>query len=289
MIREARRRKELHDFLQVARGRLQPEDIGLKAAPNRRGSGLHQADLAAVLAVSGRWYNGFENGASHGTPGDDLLDRLAGILRLTPAERVHLYLLAAGHEPSPETVEVPGPDDAGRAALERLVGLAGPDLPAALTDVAWNVLAWNEAMAARIFDPAGAPAAERNAVLWLFTPEAGQVISDISRARDEEIGQVHLALARYPGDPQLEHLTARLQDIPAARRLWNRQHIRGTTLISPHQVRPRDCGASAETDLISLEFPVPGRLRLLILAPREDWPAGPPGFIGHLIPRRRAS
>ncbi|MGI8448240.1 MAG: hypothetical protein ACR2MP_13870 [Streptosporangiaceae bacterium] len=289
MIGEARRRKELHDFLRVARGRLQPEDIGLKAARNRRGSGLHQADVAAVLAVSGRWYNGFENGASRGAPGEDLLDRLAGILRLTAAERVHLYLLAAGHEPAPATVEPPGADGDGRAALERLIGLAGSDLPAVITDVAWNVLAWNEAMAGRILDPAGLLGPERNVILWLFTSQAEQVIADIGGARAEEIGQVHLALARYPGDPQLEHLAGRVQLIPAARRVWNRQHIGSSSLITPRNVRTRGSGAPVKADLISLEFPVPGRLRLMILVPRDDWPASSPGIIGHLMSRRHAS
>jgi transcriptional regulator with XRE-family HTH domain len=289
MIREARRRKELHDFLQAARGRLQPEDIGLKPAPNRRGAGLHQADVAAALAVSGRWYNGFENGATHGTPAEDLLDRLAETLRLTPAERIHLYLLAAGHEPAPAAAEPPGPGDASHAALRRLTTLIGPDLPAVLCDVAWNVLAWNDAMTDRIHDPAATPPPERNAILWLFTPQAEQLLADIGRARDEDIGQVHLAVARYPGNPQLEHLTDRLQQIPAAARLWNRQHIQGSTAISPRQVRPPGSGTFTQTDLISVEFPVPGRTRLLVLVPREDWPVTSPRIIGHLIPRRRAS
>ena len=99
MAGEVTRRKELHDFLKAARARVQPKDLGLTPPRNRRSSGLQQADVAATLNVSPRWYNGFENGAT--VPGEDMLDQLARILRLTPAERVHLYLLATGHEPVP--------------------------------------------------------------------------------------------------------------------------------------------------------------------------------------------
>jgi MmyB-like transcription regulator ligand binding domain/Helix-turn-helix domain len=229
--------------------------------------------VAAALAVSGRWYNGLENGTGQGTPSPGVLDRLAALLRLTPAERVRLYLLAAGHEPPPGTIEAPSPYPGSRAALERLVSLAGPDLPALLCDVAWNMLAWNAALPRRVFDPGTLPAADRNPILWLFTPVAARAFSDIGAIREQEIGRVQLALARYPGDPQLEHLAARLQQIPAARRLWNRQHIPGPIRITPRQFRPRGSAAVTGSDLISAEFS--GRLRLLILVPRSSWPPGP--------------
>jgi transcriptional regulator with XRE-family HTH domain len=272
MTTETTRRRELHDFLRAARSRLEPEDIGIRPGQNRRRSGLHQADVAAALAVSGRWYNAFENSTGHGPPDPGLLDRLSGILQLTPAERVRLYLLAAGHEPAPATTDTHSHAPGERAALERLVGLAGPDLPALLCDVAWNILAWNQALSRRVLDPGALPAADRNLILWLLTPAARQSVSDISAVRDEEIGRVHLALARYPGDPKLALLVARLQQIPAARRLWLRQHIPGPIPITPRRIQPQGSGAPTGSDLVSAEFP--GRLRLLILVPRSDWPPG---------------
>jgi hypothetical protein len=270
MISEAARRTELHNFLRAARARLQPEDIGIKPAPNRRGSGLRQSDVAAALVVSGRWYNGFENGACSAARIDGLLDKLTRILRLTPAERVHMYLLATGHEPAPATVGEPRQASASQAVLERLISLAGPDLPALVCDIAWNVLARNQAMTDRIADPA--PQAEdRNVILWLFTPEAERIIGDVSHTRGAEIGQVHLALARHPGDPRLEHLLARLRQVPEACRLWDRHHISEDAVISPRRVRARGSKAPCTADLLSLEFP--GGLRLLVLVPRASWPA----------------
>jgi hypothetical protein len=98
---------QLHQFLTAARARLRPEDLGIRPAKNRRGGGLHQADLADALVVSDRWYNGFENGARPPSRYDALVSRLGQLLRLTPAERMYLHLLATGHEPT-----LPGPDDA---------------------------------------------------------------------------------------------------------------------------------------------------------------------------------
>ena len=272
MAGDETRRRELHDFLQAARARLEPEDIGISPGRNRRRAGLHQADVASALGVSGRWYNAFENSAV-ADPAPELLDRLACVLDLTAAERVHLYLLACGHEPAPATVEPHLHDRSGRAALERLVSLTGPDLPSVLCDVAWNILTWNRALVLRILDPAVMPRAARNLILWLFSPDAVGAISDISAVREEEIGHVHGALARYPADPQLEHLAGRLMQIPAARRLWQRQHIPNSSLITARRIRTRQAGSATGSDLISAEFPETGKHRLLIFVPRGDWPA----------------
>lgn len=265
MITDDRRRRELRDFLRAARARLEPEDIGRAAPPNRRRGGLHQGDVAAALEVSGRWYNAFENGSLQGTPGPGLLDRVAGMLRLTEAERLRLYLLAAGHEPPSGAALAADPDPGRLDALERLVGLAGPDLPALVCGIDWHMLAWNDALRGRVLDPAAIPRADRNLILWLFTPAAARTISGIGAVRAEEIGRVHLAVARYPADPRLGRLAARLQQIPAARQLWSRQQVPGPIDIAPRRICPPGSASAAGSDLVTAEF---GQLRLLILVPR---------------------
>jgi Helix-turn-helix domain len=65
MAGEVIRRRELHDFLRAARARLQSRAISASRRPRSGGTGaLRQADMAAALSVSHRWYNDFENGAA---------------------------------------------------------------------------------------------------------------------------------------------------------------------------------------------------------------------------------
>jgi transcriptional regulator with XRE-family HTH domain len=281
MAGEVTRRKELHDFLKAARARLQPEDLGLTPPRNRRSSGLQQADLAATLNVSPRWYNGFENGAAGAN--DEILDRIARILQLAPAERLHLYLLATEHGPAPGTIEPPHGAEAGLTRLVRQMGDLA--IPAAVTDVAWNILAWNRALPAWFPDPGNVPLGDRNAILWAFTPEIDSIVADIDNFRQTYIGWVHLALAGHPDDPRLRHLVDRLQRIPAARQLWNTQQIaKFTDSITPVRFHLADSASLAETDLLSAEFP--GAFRLLMLVPCGGWPDRPPSrtrVIGHSI------
>jgi len=271
MADEVTRRKDLHDFLKEARARINPRDRGLTPPPNRRGTGLQQTDVADALKVSHRWYNGFENGTS--TASEEMLDQIAQTLRLSPAERVHLYLLATGHDPAPATV---GRPEGADVVLKRLVQQMGDlAVPALVTDVAWNVLAWNQALATWFPDPGTRPAAARNVVLWAFSPETEAVVEDIASFRKTHIGWVHMALAGRPGDPRLSHLADRLLRIPVARQLWDTQQIaRFTNSITPVRLCLPSLATAVDADLLTTEFP--GGDRLMMLVPGDGWPARPP-------------
>lgn len=120
---------QLHNFLAAARARLGPEDIGIRPAANRRGSGLHQSDLADALVVSDRWYNGFENGTPPLSRYDELVSRLGELLRLSPAERIYLHLLATGHEPGLQATDAAVDGLAVRPVLQQLLASLAPDCP----------------------------------------------------------------------------------------------------------------------------------------------------------------
>jgi len=275
---------QLHQFLTAARARLRPEDLGIRPAGNRRGAGLHQSDLADALVVSDRWYNGFENGARPPSRYDALVSRLGHLLRLTQAERIYLHLLATGHEPA-----LDGPDNAADGlavgpVLEQLLALLGPSLPAIACDIAWNVIAWNQAMTDHLAGDATVRPGQSNVITWLFTDDAERIIADLGHAREAEIGNVLLALARHPGDRRLRRLAAQLQEIPAARRLWDRQRIPDDPVISTRRVRLVH-GGTHEGHVLNLEFP--GRLRLLALVPGASWPTAMPSLDAHRRVRRR--
>jgi transcriptional regulator with XRE-family HTH domain len=277
---EVTRRKDLYDFLRAARGRADPAALGLVTPPGRRNQGLLQADVAVLLRVSHRWYNGFERGAM--TASDEMLDFIAGLLCLTPAERVHLYLLATRHDPAPATIE---PPEGANAVLARLVHQMGDlAVPALVTDIAWNVTAWNRALTSWFPDPASFAPADRNLVLWAFTDDLERYVSDAGCFRRTYIGWVHLAYAGRPDDPRLAYLVDRLQNIPAARDLWTKQHITGfTTSITPlHFKFHGDAGPEdTETGLLNIEFP--GGDRLIMIVPRNG-KAGRAGQVPQLIP-----
>lgn len=277
---------QLHQFLTAARARLRPEDIGIKPPRNRRGGGLHQSDLADALVVSDRWYNGFENGTRRPSRYDALVSRLGELLRLTQAERLYLHLLATGHEPAP-----PGGDAAVdgltvQPVLEQLLALLGPGLPAVACDIAWNVIAWNQAMTDHLAGDATVRPGQSNVITWLFTDDAERIIADLGHAREAEIGNVLLALARYPGDQRLQRLAGQLQEIRAARRLWDRQRIPDNPVVSTRRVRLIR-GGTHDGHVLNLEFP--GRLRLLALIPGESWLTAMPSLDGHRRPRRRTN
>jgi len=275
---------QLHQFLTAARARLRPEDIGIRPAKNRRGGGLHQSDLADALVVSDRWYNGFENGARPPSRYDALVSRLGQLLRLTPAEHLYLHLLATGHEPA-----LPGLDDAVDdlavgPVLQQLLASLGPGLPAIACDIAWNVIAWNQAMTDHLAGDATVRPGQSNVITWLFTDDAERIIADLGHAREAEIGNVLLALARCPGDQRLQRLASQLQEIPAARRLWDRQRIPDDPMISTRRVRLIR-GGTHEGHVLNLEFP--GRLRLLALVPGASWLTAMASPDGHRRLRRR--
>jgi hypothetical protein len=231
------------------------------------------------LGVSQRWYNGFECGSV--ITNAEMLDKIATLLHLTPAERVHLYLLATGHDPAPATVQ---PPDGTEAVLTRLVRQMGElAIPALVTDIAWNVLAWNQALTTWFPDPASFAAADRNLVLWTFTGDLPAHVRDPDCFRRTYIGWVHLAAAGRPDDPRLAHLVDRLQAIPAARRLWTSQHIADlTNSIIPIQFTVHGGAEPAETDLFNMEFP--GGSRLIMIVPRHG-KAARAGALLHLVPR----
>ena len=274
---------QLHQFLTAARERLRPEDIGVHPRGNRRGRGLHQSDLADALMVSDRWYNGFENGARPPSRHEVLVSRIGQLLRLSSAERTYLHLLATGHEPAPPDTDHAASGLEVRPVLTQLLAMLGPGLPAIACDIAWNVLAWNQASRDLLAWDAAMRGGATNVILWLFSDDGERIVADLEHAREAQIGNVFLALARHPGDRRLERLATQLQEIPAARQLWDRRRIPDDPMVSTRRVRLAR-GGTHQGHLLTVEFP--GGLRLLTLVPGASWLSAIPSTDGHRRLRR---
>jgi transcriptional regulator with XRE-family HTH domain len=131
----------LGNFLRDRRSRIDPASLGFPTT-RRRTPGLRREEVALLASVSPAWYTWLEQGRG-GTPSTDVLDRLARGLRLTDAEREHLYLLAQNRPPElvPREPEVIGP------GLQHILDSLELS-PAAIRSSAWDVLAAN--LAARV-------------------------------------------------------------------------------------------------------------------------------------------
>ncbi len=137
-------KRRLGEFLQTRRAQLRPEDAGVVTyGDRRRVPGLRREELALLAGVSASYYSRLEQG--HSTNASvEVLDAIAGALRLDDTERRHLHELAAGTRPGGQTrgrARRPAPE-AVTGELRQLMAALG-DVPAVLLGRRSDVLAWN--------------------------------------------------------------------------------------------------------------------------------------------------
>jgi len=86
---------ELAEFLRIRREALQPEDVGLPRGLRRRVRGLRREEAAELSGMSTDYYARLERGNGP-QPSEQMAAAISRGLRLSLAERDHLFLLA-GH------------------------------------------------------------------------------------------------------------------------------------------------------------------------------------------------
>ncbi|MFE5834876.1 helix-turn-helix transcriptional regulator [Streptomyces sp. NPDC056488] len=131
---------ELREFLMSRRARVRPAEAGLPDGGRRRTPGLRREEVAVLAGVGASWYQWLEQGRDI-TVSPQVLDSVARVLRLSPAERRHLYVLAALNPPALETA----PEDRDMChGLRRLIDAWMP-FPAHIMDAYWNTVLYNDA------------------------------------------------------------------------------------------------------------------------------------------------
>ena len=141
-MQENERRQALADFLRKRRASLSPDEVGLPPGLRRRTPGLRREEVAELANIGVSWYTMLEQGYDvH--PSRQVLESLAGALRLTSNERRHLFLLAGQPLPSPA---LPG-EEGVSPALQQLLEDLNPT-PACVIGWRWDYLAWNKAACA---------------------------------------------------------------------------------------------------------------------------------------------
>ena len=158
-------RSQLANFLRTRRSHLSPPEVGLPRTARRKTSGLRREEVAQLAGVGVTWYTWLEQGRDIHVS-TQVLDSLAQTLRLTPAEKAHLFLLAGQTSPlhpAPQHEHV-------SPFLCRFLNHIG-NSPAYIMGRRWDVLAWNQASCRIIVDFATMLIEERNIMRIIFTHE----------------------------------------------------------------------------------------------------------------------
>ena len=253
-------RAEVRDFLVTRRGRITPAEAGLPVYGGlRRVAGLRREELAMLAGLSVEYYARLERGNLRGVS-ESVLESLTRALRLSEAERAHLYDLTRAANAGPGGRRSPVPQQI-RPGVQRI--LDAISTPALVSNARMDYLAANapgRALYAPLFDsPVGTNAAR----FLLLDPRGAQFYPDYDRAVDDVVALLRAQAGRTPFDKVLTdligELSTRSEDFRAR---WARHdvrlHLTGTKRI--HHPVVGDLDLLFET----MELPADPGLALLL-------------------------
>jgi transcriptional regulator with XRE-family HTH domain len=258
-----RRRAELGKFLRARRERLSPADFGMPAGLRRRTPGLRREEVALLAGVGVSWYTWLEQGREINVS-TQVLDALAGTLKLDRAERWHMYVLAEA---------VPVAVSSGRCSVSdtmmEILRALDP-LPAVMTDGRFDILAENDAYLDLFRDWHTMPCVHRN-TLWcaLTEPTAPEKFPQYEENVRYVVARFRANYARHVGDPDWEEDIRRLSSLSSQfAEVWARHEVaefspRVRTYIHP------DAGPLTFTTS-ELQVPATPDGRIIIYTPTDD-------------------
>ncbi|EXU68171.1 XRE family transcriptional regulator [Streptomyces sp. PRh5] len=236
------------------RERLSPSAVGLPTGRARRATGLRREELAERAGVSVDYVVRLEQGRAT-APSAQVVASLTRALRLTDAERDHLYRMAGLAPPNDERIPDRIPPGVHRV-LHRL-----GDVAVAVFAADWQMIWWNAGWAALLGDPSASPPALRN-----FARERFPIGSDpvriatwpvITRNSDDSdlaiVSDLRRATGRFPHDARLAELIQVLTTgNPTFARLWASgtvaAHREDRKTVEHPEVGPVDVDCDVLTD-----------------------------------------
>jgi len=205
--------ESLGTYLKNRRDRVTPADVGLRAyGTARRVPGLRREELAQLAGVSAGYYTRLEQGQA-GTASQQVLDALANVLRLDPAETAHLHNLA--RQPTTSRLVRPRPEKPHPRVLALLASL-GEGMPAVVLGRRGDVLAWNRTGHALVaenvdfdapHDLARRPSIPR---VFFLDPLARELYGNWGELARIHVAYLRLTAGRYPNDARLAELIGEL-------------------------------------------------------------------------------
>jgi transcriptional regulator with XRE-family HTH domain len=198
-------RRELGEFVRAHRERLTPAAIGVPSGARRRTPGLRREEVAQLCGLSTTWYTWIEQGRDVSASPESLA-RLAGVLRLSRAERSYLFDLAGRRDPEPVGGHSGHVPPAVLACVETIAA------PAYILDRTWSALSWN-ASAARLFVGWLDRSGETNLLRFIFLrPGARSLICDWEVRARRVAAEFRAASSAYHDDPALRALIGELRE-----------------------------------------------------------------------------
>lgn len=201
-------RAEIREFLSSRRANVTPEQAGLPAyGGNRRVAGLRREEVAMLSGVSVDYYVRLERGNLAGAS-ESVLDALARTLRLTEAEREHLFNLARAAGPARARRE--RTSTSVRPAVQQVLD-AVSDAPAWVRNGRHDILAANR-MGRALYSPAfDDPRRPVNTTRFTYlNPAAREFWRDYAQIANDAAAMLRLEAGRTPHDPGLIQLVGEL-------------------------------------------------------------------------------
>ena len=220
-MRPVRAKDALGAFLRSRREALRPEDIGLRRGPHRRAGGLRREEVAELCGISTDYIGRLERDSGP-WPSNEVLAALARGLRLTGAERNHLFSLCGRTAPlSPAAEHI----DVGiQRILDRL-----EDTPAQVMGQAGTTLRQTPPAVALLGDETAYRGLARSAGYRWFLDHSSR---DLYPARDHEANsRIQTSLLResllHYGDGSFtgQVVSALLDQSDEFRAMWDLQEV----------------------------------------------------------------
>lgn len=218
-------REDIREFLATRRARLTPADVGLPAGSRRRVPGLRREEVAVLAGVSIEWYTRLEKGHIAGVS-EEVLDAVAGALRLNEAEHAYLFDLAKAARPMKRAarrrkpVQVPEPL---RWMLDSMQGSAAIVANGRLDILAANDL--GRALYSPVYADKQGPA--NIARFQFLDPSAEDYYTDWDAAADVTAAMLRTEAGRDPHDKELRDLIGELSTLSDEfRTRWATHNVR---------------------------------------------------------------
>jgi transcriptional regulator with XRE-family HTH domain len=282
----AGRRGELREFLMSRRARVTPAEAGLpEGGGRRRTPGLRREEVAVLAGVGASWYQWLEQGRDISVS-PQVLDAVARVLRLSNAERRHLYVLAGLNPPVPE-VEPAKRDMCD--GLRRLIDTWMP-YPAHIMDRYYDCVMYNDAAAMVL---GMRPDTTQNCIVDFFTDPLYRSRSQSwERNARAVVAQFRAACAAAPGDDGYRQVLRRLEAEAGEEftRLWAERDIEDAGQIRKELDHPLVGLLCVEST--ALKVPARPDLTIVLHTPLDEantaakleWLASPEGRRGAMYP-----